>query len=284
VLVAAGVVGVVWLGFEVVTLQREVSRLRAEVRVRAAVPRESAQEPDARLEPESADVSSVIEIPAALPNDWVRDEEFAAARDRIATLEARMASLEDALATGPVVTFDRFPVLDPSQFPAGSPVYSPTTQGNNPDAPSWGIQQALGPPDTLTQGDKATAWASKEPDAGHEWLEVDFEAAVAADAILIRENFNPGAVTRVEVIGGDGRRRTVWKGRDPTTNEDPVFRIPVSLAYPIGTVRITLDTTLVSGWNEIDAIGLEAAGTTHWAVAADASSTYADRTAAVTSD
>src|SRR5260370_26642972 len=50
------------------------------------------------------------------------------------------------------------------------------------------------------------------------------------------------------------------------------FRVPVKT----NRVKIYLDSKNVPGWNEIDAVGLrDTAGETHWAVSADASSTYA---------
>jgi len=149
-----------------------------------------------------------------------------------------------------------------------------TRPGNNPDAPSWSENQALGEPDTEGQGDYPTAWASQAPDGGIEWLEIGFAEAVAAEGIVIVESYNPGAVVKVEVAGPGAGWRIVWSGRDPATAEQNEFAIPLDGRSSIDGVRITLDTRLVPGWNEIDAVGLEVGGRTVWGSEASASSTF----------
>ena len=145
---------------------------------------------------------------------------------------------------------------------------------SNPNEPSWSENQATGPPDTEGLGDFPSAWASKSPDAGEEWLEIGFSRAVVPDAIVIIESFNPGAITRVQGKVGSGGWRTIWTGRDPSTEEANEFVINMNGSTSIDTVRITLDTTLVSGWNEIDAVGLEVGDETVWGSTATASSTF----------
>jgi len=146
--------------------------------------------------------------------------------------------------------------------------------GNNPDAPSWSEHQALGEPDTEGQGDFPTAWASQAPDGGIEWLEIGFAEAVAAEGIVIVESYNPGAVVKVEVAGPGSGWRAVWSGRDPTTSGMNEFSLPLDGRVAIDGVRITLDTRLVPGWNEIDAVGLEVGEFTVWGSEASASSTF----------
>ena len=52
--------------------------------------------------------------------------------------------------------------------------------------------------------------------------------------------------------------------------------IPIRTNFKTNRVKIYLDSPSVPGWNEIDAVGLrDKAKKTHWAVAADASTTYA---------
>ena len=150
-----------------------------------------------------------------------------------------------------------------------------TSSGSNPGELQWGIAQLLGPPDTMTDGDLATAWASQQPDGGTEWIEVDFDRTVRPSSVLIRETFNPGAVVRVEALDANSRFHTIWSGTDPTQQSPGDFVLPYDASFATQTLRISLDTSLVAGWNEIDAIGIIEGGRTHWAAAADASSTYA---------
>src|SRR2546428_4480732 len=69
---------------------------------------------------------------------------------------------------------------------------------------SWGPEQAAGAPDTHTAGDVSTAWASREPDAGLEWLKLDYERLVEIAQIRVRETYNPGAITKVVAILENG--------------------------------------------------------------------------------
>ena len=70
----------------------------------------------------------------------------------------------------------------------------------------------------------------------------------------------------------------LWKGADPTPTADGmgVSEIPVKVAFKTNRVKIYIDSPSVPGWNEIDAVGLRDKNKTmHWAVAAEASTTYA---------
>ena len=151
------------------------------------------------------------------------------------------------------------------------------TAQSNPGAASWSVDQVLGEPDTRRHGDFTTAWASKDPNGGIEWLEVDFERAVLPDSVIIHESFNPGAIIRIEALSPANRYLTIWSGSASAADDLREFAVPYSLSSPTRTLRVTLDTSIVSGWNEIDAVGLEANARTYWAVAAEASSSYSDR-------
>ncbi|MCA9039182.1 MAG: hypothetical protein KDA65_02415 [Planctomycetaceae bacterium] len=168
----------------------------------------------------------------------------------------------------------------------------------------WSAAQATGAPDTFRYGDEVTAWASRTPDSQDEWLRLTYEPAVEQPVmILIFETYNPGAVIEVNaappakqfkaVRGGstiiavpaypitdvDSEEGRIWSG---DSQELPrginVKSIPLQTSYPIETLKLTLASKRVNGWNEIDAVGiLDAQGNVHWATKADASSSYAER-------
>jgi hypothetical protein len=144
---------------------------------------------------------------------------------------------------------------------------------------SWGHEQATGAPDTRQAGDIPTAWASKNPDGGVEWLELDYERAVGVDSIRVMESHNPGAISKVAVIRPDGGEETVWEGNlaDSARNEllQSDFKVPRNVQGQ--KVRVYVDTARVPGWNEIDAVQLVGKdGTQQWAVGSTASSSYSD--------
>lgn len=120
---------------------------------------------------------------------------------------------------------------------------------------SWSAEQATGEPDTLKDGDLSTAWASKEKDAGAEWLELDYATEVRPLTVRIHETFNPGAVVKVEAMASD-EWVVLWEGKDGTAVSPGWLEVPVTCNAPIRKLRVTLDTASVPGWNEIDAVEL----------------------------
>ena len=163
---------------------------------------------------------------------------------------------------------------------------------------NWGPEQATGAPDTSTAADAVTAWASWRADAPGEWLEVEFAREVEIAEIDIHESFNPGAISRVSVVGPnrDGVVDTPPGWRPTGPPETPSARSSILFSgtyvarsgvnvmvvkpsdHPRGRfVRIDLLSEKVPGWNEIDAVQLVGTdGSKQWAVGARASTSYAD--------
>ncbi len=145
---------------------------------------------------------------------------------------------------------------------------------------AWGPEQVVGPPDTVGAGDFQTAWASLTEDAQDEWLQLDYAVAVSPTAVLVHENYNPGALHRVTAFQTDGAEVEVWKGKDPTRpgSGSGVSVIPVQTDFPTKRIRIYLASKDTPGWNEIDAVGLrDDTGKVQWATEVTASSTYAQQ-------
>ena len=143
----------------------------------------------------------------------------------------------------------------------------------------WSPGQATGPPDTPTGGDQITAWASQTPDGQAEWIILDYAEPVVPKAVRIYEIYGSGAVNKVTVFDADGKEVEAWSGVDPTPRGSKIAISEIPLA-PVGfatrRVKVYLDSANVPNWNEVDAVGL--VGTddrVHWAVGAEASSTYA---------
>ncbi|MCA8957162.1 MAG: hypothetical protein KDC87_13895 [Planctomycetes bacterium] len=134
--------------------------------------------------------------------------------------------------------------------------------------------QATGQPNSDAQVDSVTAWATAQPNAGIEWLEVGFDRPMRGATLHIHEVLAPGAVVEVRGVAVDGRVHTLWRGTDPT-RVPGVFSVPLQpIASPLRRVRIVLDTRLRDGWNEIDAVQLVGPDGSSWATTATASSYY----------
>jgi HAMP domain-containing protein len=141
---------------------------------------------------------------------------------------------------------------------------------------SWGPEQASGAPDTLTAGDRPTAWASLAPDGGPEWLQAEFANPVEVAQVRVLENDNPGAVVKITGLTENGAEVTLWQGEEAKlpAPADQVFNVPAGLR--VRSVQVWLDTAKVPGWNEIDAVELIGRdGSRQWAKSTTASSTYA---------
>lgn len=143
----------------------------------------------------------------------------------------------------------------------------------------WGPEQAAGKPDTMEAGDSKTAWATLRAEMGAQWLFLKYEQAVEPAQIRIRETFNPGAVSKVEVYDEQNRAIVVWEGVDPTKECPGWLEVDASMVMSkVNRAKIHLDTNRVKGWNEIDAVELVAkSGAKQWAASAMASSTYASK-------
>jgi hypothetical protein len=143
---------------------------------------------------------------------------------------------------------------------------------------AWGEEQAIGAPDTHQAGDISTAWASKLPDGGEEWLNLEYSNQVYLAEVRVRETYNPGAISKVAAVLPNGQEQTIWEGvTEP--GEAPIEKVfPVSGNVYAKGVKVYLDTRRVPGWNEIDAVELVGRdGTRQWASQASASSSYADQ-------
>lgn len=119
--------------------------------------------------------------------------------------------------------------------------------------------EATGEPNISTPSDNPLSWTSSETDAGTETLELSYKYMVRPTGVAIYESYNPGAVTKVEAYDADADEWIVlWEGEAPTDEAMRVFSPPLDAPdFLTNMIRLTLQTDLVSGWNEIDAVQLQ---------------------------
>lgn len=124
--------------------------------------------------------------------------------------------------------------------------------------PDWGAIQVIGAPNTSECGDIATAWASTASDSPYEWLELTYAIPVYPEQIRVFETYNPGSIVRVEVITVASDYVVVWEDGPRVGEACPhVLVIPVEgIELRVSGVRLTLDQSVISDWNEIDAVQL----------------------------
>ena len=224
------------------SLEGDIEALRAELR---ATPRVAA--------------SPVIAAPVSTPVSGNMD--FASLQDALAKMESRIDELESVASDTARIVNKALDEKDALQ--AAMP------------KPSWSAAQATGAPDTATAGDQASAWAPAAQDGGEEWLELTYAEPVEVGQVLVRETFNPGAISKVCLILSNGVEHAIWQGVQ-TAVPGPIDRVfPAPGGLIARGAKVYLDTKRVPGWNEIDAVALtDRGGALHWAAQAGASSSY----------
>jgi outer membrane protein OmpA-like peptidoglycan-associated protein len=134
-------------------------------------------------------------------------------------------------------------------------VSSQKAKGKEPYSP----EKVLSAPNALPLGEvNNEAWIPAK-EGSNEFIEVRFARSVKAQQVTVIENFNPGSVTKIELIDTKGDKHEVYKNDNPG---------PIPVAYrtlqvkfkpekylTIGA-RVTMNTAKVQGVNQIDAIGV----------------------------
>lgn len=193
----------------------------------------------------AAESPAAAPAPAPVPAAAVSTE---AANDKAAAIRTALA--EEAIASEPrgqwAVAASASSTYSGDKTPTAKTSYSPAA--------------ATGAPNVDRYGDNGNSWATETADKGIEWLEVKFDKPVNATQIHIRQSYSPGAIIKVELIGDDGSKNTVWEGVDTQAYAPDAIawfdRSFDKTAYRVAGARITLATNAVPGWNEIDAVQL----------------------------
>ena len=122
----------------------------------------------------------------------------------------------------------------------------------------WSAAQALGPPNTFGYGDISTSWTSASANQGMEYLTLGFDTPVFATGVTVRETYNNGFVTQVDIVDLGDALHTFWTGVDPSAPGAPVdFLVTASTTgFLVKGVKVYVDTEHTSSWEEIDSVEL----------------------------
>ena len=133
------------------------------------------------------------------------------------------------------------------------------TRSSEYGADSWAAKQVLGEPNTMTYGDNGTAWASASSNGVTQSITVSFKEPVYASAVLVRETYGNGFVTKIFAIDTQGAVHQVWAGKDKTQPNYTVNFIATfpKTTYLVKSVKVVIDPNHnMSAYEEIDAIQL----------------------------
>ena len=134
-------------------------------------------------------------------------------------------------------------------------VSSQKSEGKEPFSPA----QVLSTPNALPLGQISNdAWIPKK-EGPNEFIEVRFARSIAAQQVTIVENFNPGSITKVELVDTKGGHHEVYSndkpGPLPEAYRTLEVKFPVAEYRTLGVV-VRMNTGKVEGVNQIDAIGI----------------------------
>lgn len=127
--------------------------------------------------------------------------------------------------------------------------------------------QATSAPNT-PYGDNEGSWATESEDDPNEFITLYYDKGVIGNKVLVYQNFNPGAITKVEVstTKPNEEEEPTWITiANPTpaainTNKVEIAEFPYNLNEPVYLVKVSLASDSVPGYNEIDAVGIVYSG------------------------
>ena len=148
------------------------------------------------------------------------------------------------------------PILD-IQYAVSATASS--TYGQSPGT-GWSTWQILGAPDSTFEGD-GKAWApllDNNPNA--EWVEVGFSSPVHAESVVIKEIFQHGFVTRLDLVDVSENYYTVWEGID-TTPSSGKSSVDFEINFPktdylVSRAKVYVNSMHGESWEQIESIGL----------------------------
>ncbi|MFK7950262.1 MAG: OmpA family protein [Saprospiraceae bacterium] len=125
----------------------------------------------------------------------------------------------------------------------------------------YAAKQVLGIPNSMDgYTDSPFSWAAESTDNEQlEFIHVQFEKATYVEQFLIVESVNPGAIDRVYLYDADGNEYLVYE----TVRSHPIYMQSRFFArkidrttYKAVSLKLVLNTKLVPGINQIDAIAI----------------------------
>lgn len=137
-------------------------------------------------------------------------------------------------------------------------------ESNDISTEPWGPKAIIGVPNVYPQNRVGSSWQMGHLDdqnemEGEVFITVQFCKTIVAQQIVIAENFNPGAITKIILYDVKGNEREVYNGvaKTDTSIKNRMLSVTFSpMAEPIRGAKIVADPSKVEGPNCIDAVAL----------------------------
>lgn len=123
----------------------------------------------------------------------------------------------------------------------------------------WSAGQVLGVPNTNACGDISTAWASASSDGSREFLELSFDDPAPINRVFIHETLSPGAIDTVYVFNPNTQAYVKVYEATAVAGAPCPRALVINFAltsFPVDRIRIAINSQVVPGYNEIDAVGI----------------------------
>ena len=134
-----------------------------------------------------------------------------------------------------------------------------STEYNAPPG-AWSSIEALGPENVYPAfGDIDSAWASLSEDDQREFIELGYDVNQTVEKIEIFETYNPGAIDTVYLRDASTMQwQLIWTDSAFIYGDTSrIFIINISeTSYNVDGIRLDLNSPVVPGWNEIDAVAI----------------------------
>ena len=134
-------------------------------------------------------------------------------------------------------------------------VSSQKSEGKDPFSPS----QVLSTPNALPLGQISNdAWIPRK-EGPNEFIEVRFARSIAAQQVTVVENFNPGSITKIELVDTKQVHHEIYSNPSPGPLPEAFRTLEVKFPaaeYRTLGVKVYMNTAKVEGVNQIDAIGI----------------------------
>ncbi len=125
----------------------------------------------------------------------------------------------------------------------------------------YNAHQILGKPSKLpTIGNSPCAWSpASDASPVEEWIKVGYKNPMPIKQIGVAENFNAGAITKIYAYDPQDKEYLVYTNQKDTTHV-PGRMLNIyfkeATAFKVAALKIVLNTRRISGWNQVDAVGI----------------------------
>jgi outer membrane protein OmpA-like peptidoglycan-associated protein len=159
-----------------------------------------------------------------------------------------------------IAWFGIAPSAHAQQVQWAAKVITTTSQRTEKKTDPYAPEKMLKEPDALPEGEESkNAWSPEKEDSKKEVIEVKMVKSMVCKQVVVVENYNPGSVTKIELVDTRGDRHTVYTNNNPGPLPDAFRVLSVKFEatkYRAVGVVVTLNPSAVQGLQQIDAIGI----------------------------